>query len=128
MEHFIFLDNPHEFMSENTHNILMGSSVSDKEHLMNDFQKRLCFPEYFGKNWDALYDCLLSLDDLVDAHASKDIALIYEKLPTIDNVSLKRFLEVLHDAASTLTNFEGYRMFIVFPQTSFATVQSLCDG
>ena len=37
-------------------------AVRDKNAFLNALAKALQFPEYFGHNWDALYDCLLDLE------------------------------------------------------------------
>ena len=33
-------------------------AVADKAALLELFATRLSFPDYFGRNWDALFDCL----------------------------------------------------------------------
>lgn len=38
-----------------------GLAVSGKSDIFNSFFKSLKFPDYFGKNWDALYDCITDL-------------------------------------------------------------------
>jgi len=40
-----------------------GESVPDKAALMEALAAAFRFPSYFGKNWDALLDCLRSLPD-----------------------------------------------------------------
>jgi len=37
-------------------------AVRDKNAFLNALAKALQFPEYFGHNWDAFYDCLLDLE------------------------------------------------------------------
>ena len=37
-------------------------AVRDKNAFLNALAKALQFPEYFGYNWDAFYDCLLDLE------------------------------------------------------------------
>lgn len=39
-----------------------GSQVSNKETFLNEVALSLQFPDYFGKNWDALQDCLTDLE------------------------------------------------------------------
>jgi len=39
-----------------------GVELRSCQLLMENLAKLLCFPKYFGKNWDALYDCLTDLE------------------------------------------------------------------
>lgn len=50
---------------------LDGKSISNKADLMNFISLLFGFPDYFGKNWDALSDCL---DDL--KWQNRDIELV----------------------------------------------------
>ena len=44
-----------------------GEAARDKAGLMDQIGPAFRFPSYFGKNWDALLDCLRSLPDTVPA-------------------------------------------------------------
>ena len=44
-----------------------GAAVPDKAALMEALAAAFKFPAYFGKNWDALLDCLRSLHDELPA-------------------------------------------------------------
>ena len=44
-----------------------GSLIPDKAALMDALAAAFKFPSYFGKNWDALLDCLRSLPDELPA-------------------------------------------------------------
>ncbi|OGR39100.1 MAG: hypothetical protein A2X29_10345 [Elusimicrobia bacterium GWA2_64_40] len=44
-----------------------GEKARDKAGLMEQIGPAFRFPSYFGKNWDALLDCLRSLPDSVPA-------------------------------------------------------------
>ena len=46
-----------------------------KEDLIGHLDKALSFPSHFGKNWDALHDCLTDLEWL----DSKGVVLLFEK-------------------------------------------------
>lgn len=38
------------------------AGARDKKAFLNAVAKALLFPDYFGHNWDAFYDCLLDLE------------------------------------------------------------------
>ena len=46
---------------------LDGGAVPDKAALMGALAAAFSFPAYFGKNWDALLDCLRTLPDEIPA-------------------------------------------------------------
>ena len=41
--------------------ILDCTQIKTKEDLHRIFRETLCFPEYYGNNLDALYDCLAEI-------------------------------------------------------------------
>jgi RNAse (barnase) inhibitor barstar len=45
-----------------TARVLDGKLMRTKAGLIDEFASRLAFPDYFGRNWDALADCLADLD------------------------------------------------------------------
>ena len=69
-----------------------GAEVPGKAALLDSLASALKFPSYFGRNWDALLDCLRSLPEFAPA---KGYALI------IKNSS--RFLK---DSPEDLDNFK----------------------
>lgn len=42
--------------------VLDGAKISDKKSFLDKIARAMKFPEYFGKNWDALDDCLTDLE------------------------------------------------------------------
>ncbi|MDP2865338.1 MAG: barstar family protein [Elusimicrobiota bacterium] len=44
-----------------------GALIQDKAGLLDALAAAFKFPSYFGKNWDALLDCLRSLPDEIPA-------------------------------------------------------------
>ena len=44
--------------------ILDGNILADAAQVLNYLKEMLEFPEYYGKNLDALHDCLTDLEDV----------------------------------------------------------------
>ena len=84
--------------------------LSTVDDLLQSVAKALKFPAYFGKNWNALYDCLR------DFHWTdkKNILLIHKDLPNISKSDLHIYLEVLKDAASDWKLGETHTFSVVF--------------
>jgi RNAse (barnase) inhibitor barstar len=72
------------------------NSIRDTSKLFENLAKILDFPDYFGQNWDALLDCLSDFDWIED----KQIILVHQHLPNLDDDELRCYLEVLSDAVS----------------------------
>ena len=47
-----------------THIILDGAKIQDREGLHDLLSERLNLPEWYGRNLDALYDCLTDLTEV----------------------------------------------------------------
>lgn len=52
---------------------LDGHLMTDKASLHDQLQEKLCFPEHYGRNLDALYDLLTSLPEPteIDLHGKE---------------------------------------------------------
>ncbi len=51
---------------------LDGNVLADAEKLHDYLKEMLEFPEYYGKNLDALYDCLTDMEELEISITSPD--------------------------------------------------------
>ena len=69
--------------------------VRDRGDLFRVFSEQLRFPDYFGNNWDAFYDCLTDLSWL-NRNSTLIIIESYELLRTRDFGTV--FLDILSDA------------------------------
>lgn len=74
------------------------SRARNQDDILASFAKALKFPGYFGKNWDALDECLSDLEWL-DAPGWVLIVTGASRFATQDEASLSTTLEVLQSAA-----------------------------
>jgi RNAse (barnase) inhibitor barstar len=76
-----------------------GQACRDRAGLFAEWAARLCFPEYFGRNWDALSDCL---NDLV---AEAPLTLVVEDAAQLladePPEQLGTLLTILYDIAGS---------------------------
>jgi hypothetical protein len=76
--------------------VTIDSHVQGKEELLDRVARGLSFPDYFGRNWDALIDCL---SDLSWSNAA-EVTIDHSALPALPKRDLRLYLESLIDAAA----------------------------
>lgn len=74
--------------------ILDGNQITNRETLHNTLAESLAFPDWYGRNLDALYDCL------TDFHEEAEIRLLHKDAlnENLGNYALLLF-KVLHEAS-----------------------------
>ena len=90
--------------------------IRAKEALFAELAQGLHFPDYFGFNWDALWDCIRDLSWLPVG----PIVLKHSDLPlAADPASLKTYLAILRDTAEKRWSGSREHDLIVFfpPET-----------
>jgi RNAse (barnase) inhibitor barstar len=85
------------------------AEVSDKEKLFQRLAVALEFPDWFGRNWDALKDCLADLS----WHADHGHVLIFENGDNLAAADRKVLVEILQEVAG-LWAADGRPFFAVF--------------
>lgn len=95
----------------------IGSGVHSTEELFDEFSLKLKFPSYFGRNWNALKDCLSDLVWLPGAGAR--VALLHDAEPHLPRNEMALYLSVLAD--SIVAHEGGSRVLTVaFPEQTKA--------
>ena len=85
-------------MYENRWAILDGSLFTDRKTAHEILKKELCLPAYYGKNLDALYDCLTEMGKTeIDLFSC---AMIRRSLSAYGD----KLLQVFEDAARANSN------------------------
>jgi RNAse (barnase) inhibitor barstar len=89
--------------------------ISSKAALLEELYQRLRFPDYFGGNWDALWECIRDLSWLPPG----PVILRHHDLPLAGDVaSQKTYLSILSDAAERRWSVPGQQLrdlVVVFP-------------
>jgi RNAse (barnase) inhibitor barstar len=89
------------------------SGLGTKGALMSALTDALKLPQDWGRNWDALSDCL---GDFWWTHARR-IVLVHEDVPPLPPRDLDTYLEVLDQALRDWQRDEGRRLIVVFPES-----------
>jgi len=96
--------------------------ISTKADLLHTLDTSLHFPEYFGENWDALWECVCDLSWL-DA---VEVVLIHEDIPLSDQpTAAKTYLSILRDAVKYWGARPEHHLEVVFPQRCELQVREL---
>lgn len=91
------------------------ASIHDRDALFAELAQQLRFPDYFGKNWDALDECLQDLSWL----EAKKILLAHTSSPQLPRKELGTYLAILH--AAQTHHASEQRLFVVsFPEETHA--------
>ncbi|WP_411886570.1 barstar family protein [Polaromonas sp. YR568] len=107
--------------------------IQFKASLFAAFESAGKFPEYFGSNWDAFFDCLRDFGWIQE----KKIVILHQDLPLSENASDCRiYLETLQSAiedwaasvddASTESN--SHQLVVAFPSTLRQDISSVLFG
>ena len=75
------------------------AAVSSKAELMAEYAASEVVPEYFGRNWDALYDVLSSTSPLM---------LVHRAWPRLSDEDAAVYAELLKDVAGLASGFEVF--------------------
>ena len=71
--------------------------VVDKSSILQALSDTFHFPDYFGHNWDAAYDCLL---DALDEYESIDILVNLPVSTKLDEDALIMLRQLMQDAVA----------------------------
>lgn len=108
---FKYVNDPLDLCDTDASLHLIPTSVSCERELMDWFQASLGFPEYFGKNWDALNDCLCYLEGI----NSRQVVLFHHDIPFKDALSDRAtYLGVLESAVLSWKSSPEHELIVAF--------------
>jgi len=100
------------------------AGIESKSDLMEALFGALKFPDYFGGNWDALWECICDLAWLPEG----DVVLFHNDLPLYaDRALLLTYLQILKDAVEKWKSDGRRRLIVVFPSDTENVVQDMLD-
>lgn len=100
------------------------NQVDSKESLFNEIKNKLFFPNYFGNNWDALYDCLCDLSWI----SKSKVCLLHKGLPKIDDKSLVIYLNILVDVITVWESNNNKTFEVIFEKKDEKIIEELLNN
>jgi len=123
MELFNFIDKVSTYESDKSFLAKIDSNIKTKESLFENLYSKMQFPNYFGFNWDALFDCLRDFHWIEE----KKIVLIHTEVPQINETDLKTYLNILHEAIQDWKEDDTHVLEVVFPKADESKLKSLMN-
>ena len=104
--------------------------IANKNELYDAYS--LYFPDYFGRNWDAFWDCVCDFS----WESSYHIYIVHTDVPLLEQpAALQTYLEILCDAICSWKNYplsNGFdprvvlhELHVVFPENCRETVEPI---
>jgi RNAse (barnase) inhibitor barstar len=88
----------------------IDSTINSKQDLLKNLSNSLNFPDYFGINWDALYDCLRDFS-WIKEHTIK---IIHLDLPNLSKDELEIYIATLYDSVTEWKNGTEHILEVYF--------------
>lgn len=93
--------------------VKMPTSITTKSDLLEAFYEKFKFPEYFGFNWDALFDCLRDLSWIKEYL----VVIIHRDLPLLSLDEMRKYFFLLSDAITTWGPDDDHQLEVVFHES-----------
>jgi RNAse (barnase) inhibitor barstar len=103
-----------------------GKNIGGKEQLMTSVATALRLPKHFGKNWDALEECLSELEDGADGYV-----IYYDHIDTLLGAHPDQFetlVEILRDAVASWKEDDTAMVVLLSGSKAPKGVSRLKDG
>jgi RNAse (barnase) inhibitor barstar len=97
------------------------SFLRERDLLFDTLAETLKFPEYFGKNWDALSDCLRDLSWI----KQQRVIIVHSDLPLSSLDDRSKYLAVLSDCIKDWKAGETHSLVVVFPPQCHTEISRL---
>lgn len=93
--------------------LLLPEKIQSKGQLLSFFCDELKFPNYFGENFDALYDCLVDLSWIKD----NKIYIIHNEIPLHNSeIESSKYIKLIFDVVMFWRNNEQHKVNVLFPE------------
>jgi len=119
-----FIEAPEIYFDDSAFVVLLTGLPKNKDELLQELCERLQFPEYFGFNWDALYDCLRDFNWI----EKKGIVLVHIEIPKLSDDDLRTYIEILIDAVNDWKEGEDHYFKVIFPEEAEQVIKKILNS
>lgn len=107
------------------HRVDLPAGLTTRDALFTALAERVPFPAYFGRNWDALQDCLCDLSEVT----ADIVELVHADVPALPPDELAIYVDVLATAVDECeASGAGPELEVVFPRAARERITELLDG
>lgn len=115
-----------DFESDHVFLARLRPDIFNVDELFESLYHTLWLPCYFGRNWDALNECINDLS----MQSERKVILIHENLPDIDVGDLRIYIDILREAigewrARKERNQKELIFEVVFPESCQPQIELL---
>ncbi|MGO8746475.1 MAG: barstar family protein [Thermoguttaceae bacterium] len=122
---FLFSDSISAFSGVEDFVARVPAGISTREQVFDVLGRELKFPSYFGKTWDALWDCLSDLSWI----ARHRVIIAHDGIPDLDPVALRTYFELLAQCIRQWKPGERHQLLVAFPERAEAEIRRIItDG
>ncbi len=90
--------------------VKIDNTINSNQDLLKNLSNSLNFPDYFGMNWDALYDCLRDFSWIKE----HNIKIINCGLPNLSEDELEIYIATLYDSVADWKNGTDHILEVYF--------------
>ena len=101
--------------------VTVPKGIVSRERLFDVVSAALAFPDYWGRNWDALNDMLTDLS-WIEQHR---IVLVHEDLPKLGASPTATYIDILCTAVDDWTRSRLHELVVLFPKAERVAIESL---
>lgn len=121
-KHLCFIESVRDIkVDKSTYIVSLKSNIISKEDLLNEYYEKMKFPEYFGFNWDALWDFLKYLDWI----KQKNIIIYHSKLPSLEIKEMKIYLNILIQTTAYWNKYEEHFFNVYFNRNDYDMIHKI---
>lgn len=113
---FLFAPNHGDFACV----VEIDAGITRRDDLFSALAGGMQFPDHFGRNWDALSDCLKDLSNI-----DGDVLIVHHDVPLRRSSDERTYLEILIDAQESWAASGDRRIVATFPESCRDEVNEL---